>query len=199
MRSPIRLISVLTLCFASLFILLTSCMLDTFKNFSILAVSVTENGVIGTELQKIEIIFSKDVDKEGADEFVRIESSSGEISVHMKVSDNSLIIYPEERWSPYERYWLIVSRHIKDTFGKELGVDFYHPFQSTDGLIPVSAALVYPEIANGIVESEVREISVIFQSDVDKNSVEQEFFLSPAATGYFEWTSDMQRTFMDMI
>jgi len=190
MRSALRLISVLTFCFTSLFNLLPSCMLDTFKNFSILSVSVPENGVIGTELQKIEIIFSKDIYEEGADEFVRIESSSGEISVHVEVSDNSLIVYPEERWSPYERYWLIVSRHIKDTFGKELGVDFYHPFQSTEGLIPVSAALVYPEIVNGIVESEISEISIIFQSDVDKNSVEREFFLLPAAAGYFEWTSD---------
>ena len=173
-----------------IFLFISTCTIDTFKDFFVVSVSVSEDGVIGTEKQELKIVFSKDVDEDEAQEFIRIESSSGEFSVRLKVSGKSVRITPEETWAPFERYWLIVSKMMKDAYGKEMGKDFYYTFRSTDELIPVSAVLVWPEIIRGIVESEVYDISIAFSSDVDRNSVEREFSLSPAEHGYFEWTSD---------
>ena len=107
-----------------IFFFISTCTIDTFKDFFVVSVSVPEDGVIGTEKQEIEIVFSKDVDEDEVQEFIRIESSSGEFSVRLKVSGRSVRITPEETWAPFERYWLIVSKKMKDDYGKEMGKDF---------------------------------------------------------------------------
>jgi len=182
-----------TLFFLCIFILIIifACSLDTFSNFSVVSVSITENEVIGTEKKEIEIVFTKNVDNKKAEDNIRIEKdSSGEISFKHAILGNHVIITPEEKWLPHERYWLIISKEITDIYGKEMGKDFYLSFQSTDGLLPVSAVLVSPEIFCGILTNETHSIQIAFSSDVDRNSIEREFSISPGIDGYFEWTSD---------
>jgi len=175
------------------FILLifTGCSLEIFSDFSVVSVSIPENGVIGTDTQEIEIVFSKSIDESSVETNTRIESdSSGEVSLSYTVSGTRLCITPDEAWAPHERYWLIIAKEIKDTFGKTMGKGFYHPFQSTQDLLPVSAVLLFPHIKDGIVTEETASFQIGFSGDVEKNSVERQFSPSPDVEGFFEWASD---------
>lgn len=167
-----------------------SCSIDTFSDFSVVSVSIPENGVIGTGKQSIEIVFSKRVNKKSAEREIRVEKdSSGEVYFTLKVYGKKVHLTPEEDWVPHERFWLVINKDIVDEYGKSMGRDFYFPFQSTGELLPVWAALVQPEIDNGIVRTQTEYLEMVFSSGVDSSSLEREFSFSPSVDGYFEWIS----------
>jgi hypothetical protein len=167
-----------------------SCSIDTFKDFSVVSLSIPKNGVIGTGKQPIEVVFSKRVNKNSADSSIHVEKdSSGEINFVLKVYGKKVQLTPEEDWVPHERFWLVINKDIADEYGKNMGKDFYFPFQSTGELMPVSAALVLPEIDNGIVSTETEFIEIVFSSGVNSSSLEREFSFSPSVDGFFEWTT----------
>jgi hypothetical protein len=175
--------------------LYAGCTLETFKDFSVTSVSIKENGVIGTGRGEIEILFSKEVNEQSAQDFIKIETdSSVEISCTMHCSGKMVLLIPDEDWIPHERYWLYISKEMKDIYGKKMGNDFCLPFQSTDELLPVSAVLLSPKVVNGQVYHDTGFIELMFNKEVDKNSVEREFSVSPFVEGNFEWT--LGRAFM---
>jgi hypothetical protein len=181
--------------FAALFFV-NACSMERFEDFTVDAVSVEENGVIGTGKQSIEITFSKEVDELSADDAVRIVTdSAARVSVFRTTSGRRLVLEPELPWEPHERFWLVVSKEIKDIFGKEMGRNFTRVFQSTNELLRVSAALVRPEIARGVVRAPAGFFELVFNDGVDRESVERGFSLSPSVPGSFEWTSDRSFVF----
>jgi len=180
-----------------------SCSFDVFEDFCVVSVSVKRNGVIGTGKQAITVTFSKDIDQDNnqdndqgndqgnAEDNIRIETdSNAQVSIRHDVSNNIVVIEPESSWSPHERFWLIVSKEIEDVYGKQMSRDFYLPFQSTLDLSMAYALISSPEIVNGIVTTEVDSIDIVFNSEVDKQSVQRAFSINPSVNGYFKWTSD---------
>lgn len=170
---------------------LSACSVETFSDFYVVSVSVPKNGVLSTDIESIEILFSKEVDQRSAEETIRIEGdSSGKVPVRYQVSGTKVHLIPDEPWPPYERFWLVVPKETKDIYGKILGEDYSHPFQSTEHLLRVSALLLSPEVVNGTVFTEITELKIAFSAPVERESVEREFSISPTADGYFEWSSD---------
>jgi len=179
-----------------LVILWSGCSLETFKEFSVSSVSIAENGEIGTGGQAIEILFTKDVDPLSVEDTLRVETALfSEVSITKSVSGNSVLMTPDQDWQPHTRFWLIVEKDIQDVYGKNMDENFYHPFQSTAEILPVSTLLVSPKVENGIVGSSVDEIVLSFNRDVDLSSVEKAFFISPETQGYFEWASNRECTY----
>jgi hypothetical protein len=175
---------------------LASCSLKALSDFAVVSVSVEENGVIGTGRREIEIVFSKEVREEDAGEKIRVESdSSSEVALRHRVKGARVTIEPESDWEPHERYWLVVEKNLKDVHGKEMGREFCLPFQSTEELIPVSAALAVPEARGGVVAAETAFIRVVFSAGVERSSVERAFSLAPSVDGSFEWESDRELVF----
>jgi len=171
----------------------SGCSLETFKEFSVGFVSIAENGIIGTGRQPIEIRFTKNVDPLSVEDALRVEAESfAEVSTTKSVSGDSVFVTPDDDWDPHARFWLIVEKEIQDVYGKNMGEDFCHPFQSTADILPVSALLVSPKIENGIVQASVDTIMLSFNREVDHSSVEKAFSLKPETQGFFEWRSDRE-------
>jgi len=173
-----------------------SCSFIPGQDFYVTRVSLEENGIIGTKKEQIEIEFSNQVDEKSVKDNIKIEEDNGaEIAFQHRVSKERIILTPEEEWEPLHRFWLVVSGELKDIRGKTLGRDFYLPFQSTEGLLPVSGIMVLPVVSGGIVEQETKFLKIGFSSDVDKNSVERAFSISPCVKGYFEWLDSSSFTY----
>jgi hypothetical protein len=172
--------------------LLSACTLEAFRDFNVISASVEENGIIGTDRTAIVVTFSKTVDPLSVDEAIRIETDDAtEVAVLRRTEGRAVTITPDENWEAHQRFWLIVKGNLKDSFGKELGIDYFLSFQSTGDIAPVSTLLTYPEIEGGIVTREISHFDITFSGPVHRNSVERAFSISPDARGYFEWFSDI--------
>jgi len=180
----------------SIVFLLFSCTLISVEDFYIVRMSIEENGIIGAGKEPIEIQFSDKIDENSVKDNVKIERDNGtEIVFQHNVLKDRLILTPEEEWAPHQRFWLVVSGELKDIHGLKMGRNFYLSFQSTVEMLPVSGIMVLPVVPGGIVETETYTLQIRFSSDVDKNSVERAFSISPYTKGYFEWLNNILLTY----
>ena len=75
----------------------SSCSFDMFSDFSVVSVNLPENGIIGTERQPVEIVFTKRANKNSAASSIHIETdTSGEINFVMNVDGRKVRLTPEE-------------------------------------------------------------------------------------------------------
>lgn len=173
-----------------------SCSLPLFSEFKVEQCSIQDNDVIGTEFQTIILKFSLEVDNKDIENNITIEKDNGsKIEINIDVSKKTIIITPEEKWEPYQRYWLKISTGLQSIEGKKFNKNYYRVFQSTSDILPVSCNLLSPDIKNGVVNEKVNQLYFAFNDDVDKLSVQSAFSISPSLKGYFEWINSKEFNF----
>ena len=167
-----------------------ACSMGGDGSFQVVLLNIGENGVIGTGRENIVIDFSRPPDPGMDGGFVSIETdSSAQVGFSRSLLGKRMVLTPDEPWEPSRRYWLVLSGDMEDTEGRRLGKDFCVSFQSTCELIPVSACVLSPDIESGIVDEETNFFRIQFSDDVNAETVERAFVLSPSAEGSFEWES----------
>ncbi|MFW6180439.1 MAG: hypothetical protein ACOC8N_01725, partial [Spirochaetota bacterium] len=168
--------------------LLGACTLEVLSDFAVEAVSVPEEGVVGTGREPLVIRFSKEADPREVDRHVRVEREDAvEVATVRECRGREVTVTPDREWEPHRRFWLIVDGALPDIHGKTMGRGFARSFRSTDRDAPVSAVLIAPRIIDGVVAGETGELELSFSAPVDSDSVERELSLSPPVAGFFQW------------
>jgi hypothetical protein len=171
--------------------LLGACTLEVLSDFTVKAVSVPEEGVVGTGREPLVIRFSKEADPLEVDRYVRVESEDAvEVAIIRECRGREVTVTPDQQWEPHRRFWLIVDGDLPDIHGKTLGRGFARSFRSTDRDARVSAVLVSPRISGGVVAEETGELELSFSAPVNPDSVERELSISPPVAGFFQWPTN---------
>jgi hypothetical protein len=138
-----------------------------------------------------EMEFSAPVNKRDIEDNFSMLGSSGSVDGRFVwISEKVFRFTPAEAFSKNGRYAAEVPRSVRDSEGNTMGSDFISDFYVGDDFVIPVVEWSTPPFSPGAVEGiAVNENPVIaFSKSMDRESVENNFRLSPDAAGYYLWS-----------
>lgn len=151
---------------------------------------IPQNGAFDHPLQKaLEIIFAQSMDQHSVEKAFLI---SPDIQGQVTWSSNSthFSFIPKPQFHANTKYSVSISSEAKTIYGDNLSFNYSYSFQTEK--VQVIRANPY-DGAKGVATSS--NISVQFNSAMDKNSVENAFSIQPEILGDFVWNFDESMVF----
>ncbi|MFC1504749.1 Ig-like domain-containing protein [Spirochaetota bacterium] len=136
----------------------------------------------------IEIRFSREMDHVSVENAFSLTKSTVKMKGDFEWEDDVMTFTPHSHMSPGYTYYITVSRNAKSNNGTKIKSKHISSFT-------VGTKNIYPRItaispANGcVINIDRPDIILTFDRDMDKDTVEESFSITPGVNGRYEWTS----------